>query len=186
MIVLNAISSDVWEEIPVARTPSRRKRQESPPESFGQRLARLRKASGYTQTELGEILELSQRMMTYYEREGGRPPAHLLGRMAETLGVSVEELLGLRPVKEKPAPRNSRLWRKLREVGDHGPRPGRSARPGEESPDNARLFVPVQLLESATTLEIIHPLGYRIQVTGDVNPVALRHVIEVLEERGER
>ena len=36
------------------------------------------------------------------------------------------------------------------------------------------------------TLEIVHPLGYRIQVDGDVNPVALRQVIEVLDERGAR
>ena len=84
--------------------------------TFGERLARLRKAAGYTQTELGDILGLSQRMMTYYEREGGRPPAHLLGQMAEILGVSVDELLGLETVRGKPAPRNSRLWRKLREI----------------------------------------------------------------------
>jgi hypothetical protein len=42
----------------------------------------------------------------------------------------------------------------------------------------------VKLLDSAAALEIIHPLGYRIQVTGEVNPVALRHVIETLDERG--
>ncbi len=63
-----------------------------------------------------EILGLSQRMMTYYEREDGRPPAHLLGQMAEALGVTVDELLGLKPVTNKPAPRNTRLWRKLREI----------------------------------------------------------------------
>jgi hypothetical protein len=44
--------------------------------------------------------------------------------------------------------------------------------------------VPVKLLDSAPALEIIHPLGYRIQMTGEVNPVALRHVIEALDERG--
>jgi transcriptional regulator with XRE-family HTH domain len=100
------------EEIPVARTAQKKPVEES----FGERLARLRKARGYTQTELGEILGLSQRMMTYYEREDGRPPAHLLGQMAEALDVSVDELLGLKPVMDKPAPRNTRLWRKLREI----------------------------------------------------------------------
>jgi hypothetical protein len=44
----------------------------------------------------------------------------------------------------------------------------------------------LQLLDTAGTLEIVHPLGYRIQVTGDVNPVALRHVIETLDERAAR
>jgi hypothetical protein len=44
----------------------------------------------------------------------------------------------------------------------------------------------LQVLDTAATLEIIHPLGYRIQVTGDVNPAALRQVIETLDERGGR
>ena len=52
--------------------------------------------------------------------------------------------------------------------------------------DNAPLFVPLKLLDVATTLEIVHPLGYRIVVPGDVNPAALRHVIETLDERAAR
>jgi len=105
-----------FEEIDVGQTARKRKAATSPEETFGQRLARLRKARGYTQTELGEMLGLSQRMMTYYEREGGRPPAHLLGPMADALGVTVDELLGLNPVEAEPAPRSTRLWRKLREI----------------------------------------------------------------------
>ena len=53
----------------------------------------------------------------------------------------------------------------------------------EQASDNAQLFIPLQLFGAAATLEIVHPLGYRIQVTGDVNPVTLRHVIETLDER---
>ena len=49
--------------------------------------------------------------------------------------------------------------------------------------DNDRLFIPLKLLDAAPTLEIVHPLGYRIHVTGDVDPVALRHVIETLDAR---
>ena len=52
--------------------------------------------------------------------------------------------------------------------------------------DNARLFVPLKLLNTPSTLEIVHPLGYRIHVSGDVDPVALRHVIETLDERAAR
>lgn len=57
---------------------------------------------------------------------------------------------------------------------------------GMEQPDNGRLFVPLKLVDASPKLEIIHPLGYRVQVTDDVNPVALRQVIEVLDERGAR
>jgi hypothetical protein len=44
----------------------------------------------------------------------------------------------------------------------------------------------LKLVGTATSLEIVHPLGYRIQVGDDVNPVALRHVLEALDERGAR
>ncbi|MFC1641664.1 helix-turn-helix domain-containing protein [Myxococcota bacterium] len=83
---------------------------------FGQRLARLRKARGYTQVELGELLGISQRVVTYYERESGRPPGHLLPKLADALGVSVTVLLGDEPESESPHPRHTRLWRKLREI----------------------------------------------------------------------
>lgn len=76
-------------------------------------------------------------------------------------------------------------WRKKlqeRKNGAHRRKSGRC----KESSDNGRLFVPLQLQEAAQTLEIVHPLGYRIQVVGDVNPVALRQVIETLDARGAR
>jgi transcriptional regulator with XRE-family HTH domain len=85
-------------------------------EPFGARLARLRKARGFTQTELGELLGVSQRVVTYYERESGRPPAHLLPRLADALSVTVDELVGYERLKEAQAPRNARLWRKLRDI----------------------------------------------------------------------
>jgi len=92
------------------------KRTSPPQESFGARLRRLRKVRGFSQTELGQLVRVSQRMMTYYEREAERPPAHLLPRLAEALKVSVDELLGLQPIKETPLPRSSRLLRKLRQI----------------------------------------------------------------------
>jgi hypothetical protein len=49
--------------------------------------------------------------------------------------------------------------------------------------EDASEFVPVTLLDATPTLEIFHPLGYRIQVSGEVNPVALRQVIEALDQR---
>jgi len=99
---------------PPAVTLMRRTR---PAETFGQRLLRLRQARGYSQRELGDRVDVSQRMMTYYERQAAHPPAYLLPRLAEALGVTVDELMGVRPVKEQPAtPRNTRLWRKLRDI----------------------------------------------------------------------
>ena len=78
-------------------------------------------------------------------------------------------------------------WRKrLRERGDEDGRSPRRSRCGREVSDNTELFVPLKLLDAPATLEIVHPLGYRIQMSGEVNPVALRQVLEALDERGAR
>lgn len=90
--------------------------QTDPAETFGERLARLRRARGFTQTELGDAVGTSQRVITYYERESGRPPAHLLTRLANALSTTVDELVGYEQPKKDDAPRNARLWRKLRQV----------------------------------------------------------------------
>lgn len=105
---------DVAKEL--ASLMARRSRKTLQAEPFGQRLSRLRKTRGYTQTELGQMVGLSQRLMTYYEREGGRPPGHLLPEIARVLKVSLDELLGTKAVLDTPAPRHTRLWRKLRDV----------------------------------------------------------------------
>jgi transcriptional regulator with XRE-family HTH domain len=95
---------------PMART------RRAPSETFGRRLARLRKARGLTQIELAPKLGISPRMLAYYEAQTDRPPAHLLGRLAEILGASTDELLGLSAVKLPDQPSNPRLWRRLRIV----------------------------------------------------------------------
>ena len=78
------------------------------------------------------------------------------------------------------------VWRKrLRTRQDTGTRTVRKKARREKTGDNG-LFVPLKLFDAAPALEIIHPLGYRIHVTGDVNPVVLRHVIETLDERAAR
>lgn len=75
-------------------------------------------------------------------------------------------------------------WRKkLRQRPDDDVETRRSSR-REQVSDDAPLFVPLKLVDAAAMLEIVHPLGYRIQVTGDVNREALRQVIETLDERG--
>ena len=77
-------------------------------------------------------------------------------------------------------------WRKRLRQRQHDARRARQSKGREEFGADAGLFVPLQLVDTAPTLEIIHPLGYRIQVSGDVHPEALRHVIEALDERGAR
>lgn len=60
---------------------------------FGERLAELRKASGLTQTDLAKKLGVSRRMIAYYEGETKHPPTTILLHLAQTLGVTADELL---------------------------------------------------------------------------------------------
>ncbi|QCX47911.1 XRE family transcriptional regulator (plasmid) [Ralstonia pseudosolanacearum] len=61
---------------------------------FGERMAALRKAAGFTQVELAAELGISQRMVAYYESPQAAPPANLLPAIATALGVSIDELFG--------------------------------------------------------------------------------------------
>jgi transcriptional regulator with XRE-family HTH domain len=73
----------------------------------------LRKARGLTQTELGERIGVSKRGIAYYKRETDRPPAAKLDQLAAALGVTTDELLCVKPVKEKPPVKNRRLIKGL-------------------------------------------------------------------------
>ena len=73
-------------------------------------------------------------------------------------------------------------WRRrLQTPLDDGPTAAKTTVP---SPDVQRHFVPLQVLDSAARLEIVHPSGCRIQVTGEVDVVTLRRVIETLDVTG--
>jgi hypothetical protein len=104
----------------------------------------------------------------------------ILKRQAES-GVSIRRFCAAEGISEP----SFYAWRKkLAEPTIDDPRGAIGRRPNES--DQNPLFLPVSLLDSAPMLEIIHPLGYRIQVAGAVNPIALRQVIETLDGRGER
>jgi transcriptional regulator with XRE-family HTH domain len=86
-------------------------------ESFGDKLARIRKAAGFTQRELARELGISQRMVAYYEGQTEHPPTKLLPEIARVLRVSTDELLGLEsgaaPRKRQP---DTRLLRRLKQI----------------------------------------------------------------------
>lgn len=75
----------------------------------------LRKAAGYTQVELAQALGTTQRMITYYETRAEKAPATLLPRMAEVLGVSTDELLGIKAPRRSKSP-DTRLQRRLQQI----------------------------------------------------------------------
>lgn len=86
-------------------------------ESFGQRLARLRKERGFTQVEFAEKVGTIQAIVSDYERDKLRPYADVVVRFAVVLGVSTDELLGVHAIKKaKGAAANRRFLRRLDSV----------------------------------------------------------------------
>ncbi|MHB8623379.1 MAG: helix-turn-helix domain-containing protein [Sulfuricaulis sp.] len=91
-------------------------KKDDSPFDFGERLAALRKAAGYTQIELAEILGISQRMVAYYENAPDLPLAKMLRHLARTLSVSTDELIGLAPLRTPLVRRTDAGVRKKRKT----------------------------------------------------------------------
>lgn len=100
------------------KIPAVAKRKNPVSRAFGARLIAARKAKGLTQAELARQVGTSQRMIAYYETQHGTPSGPVLLRLAETLAVDPNELIGLAsaPSAQPDTPTDLRLWRKLRRV----------------------------------------------------------------------
>ncbi len=44
-------------------------------------------------------------------------------------------------------------------------------------------FIPLKLLDSPAAWELLHPLGYRVRVSGQINAAALQCILGVLDGR---
>jgi len=85
-------------------------------EDFRNRLTALRKEQGLTQTQLGEKVGVSCRVIAYYEGETVYPPAHLIEPLAKALNISTDELLGVKAIKQQRDPKQAALWRRLKKI----------------------------------------------------------------------
>ena len=85
-------------------------------EGFGERLAGLRQAAGYSQRELAAETGISHRMIAYYEKDAGHIPTDLLPILAKALEVSSDQLLGIEKVKTNGRTRDTRLWRRFNQI----------------------------------------------------------------------
>jgi len=96
--------------------------KQSPATEFAKRLIAVRKARGLTQVQLAELTRSTQRNISYYETGAGYPPAPVIAELADALGVSADQLLGVRSGKtpaakqEQEDPQLRRLWKKFQQV----------------------------------------------------------------------
>ena len=104
----------------------------------------------------------------------------ILSRQAGS-GLSIRQFCAREGVSEP----SFFAWRKKLGERENDDTRTRKSRRGRDKTGNGRLFVPLKLFDSVEALEVIHPLGYRIRVTGDFSPHVLQQVIEVLDRRTE-
>jgi transcriptional regulator with XRE-family HTH domain len=83
---------------------------------FGKRLKELRKANGLTMAQLGNKTGVSYRVIAYYELESNHPPVHIIVPLAKALGVTTDELLGVKNVEPVLNPEQASLWRRLKKA----------------------------------------------------------------------
>lgn len=62
---------------------------------LGQRIAEQRKALGMNQTQLADLLGIAQQTMAHYENGKLRVAVAMLPTIADTLGLSIETLIGI-------------------------------------------------------------------------------------------
>lgn len=110
-----------WLRLAMESLVPKSKTKQKAQESFGQRLARLRRARGLTQRQLAATTGISQRMIAYYETRVVSPPAEVITKLVAALHASADDLLGVKPAAATaPEPPLTtvelRLWRKFREL----------------------------------------------------------------------
>jgi transcriptional regulator with XRE-family HTH domain len=76
---------------------------------LAQRLVELRLAAGLTQTQLAKQLGVSHSNIAFWELKGTPPRGEVLPALAQALAVSVDELLGVKPLKPKRQAAKGRL-----------------------------------------------------------------------------
>ena len=70
-------------------------------QSMGKRIMQLRKEKGYTQEQLAEMMGVSAQAVSKWENDVSCPDISILPMLAEKLGVSTDELLGVKPIEPK-------------------------------------------------------------------------------------
>lgn len=87
-------------------------------ESMGSRIARLRKDKGMTQSELADALGVTQPVVSDYENGVIGLDSARIVQLAQILGVSADEILGLDKMTKASSAgiKNRRLFRQLQSI----------------------------------------------------------------------
>ncbi len=89
-------------------------REELP--SIGSRLAEIRKDRGISQVEFAQRLGVTQAAVSDYERGVSRLTAPMLLRITQVLGVSADEILGLKNGKRRSLRVSRKVLRRAEQI----------------------------------------------------------------------
>jgi transcriptional regulator with XRE-family HTH domain len=96
-------------------------------DTIRENIVRLRKANGWSQTDLAKKMKTSQRLVAYYEDKSANMPLEKLQEFAEVFDVSVGALLDERPVNGNVGPEvDLRLLKRVKQI-DSLPRRAKDA-----------------------------------------------------------
>lgn len=84
-----------------------------PATKFGARLATMRKEAGLSQAQVAEALAVPQRTISFYEREAQAIPSNLLQPLAELLGVTIGDIIGIESDGQRRRGPKSKIERQL-------------------------------------------------------------------------
>jgi len=94
--------------------------QKKPASAFGARLIALRKSRSLTQIQFAESVGVTQPVVSYYEAKADVPAGDLVAKFAKALGVTTDELLGVKslPKIDSPTlnPEARRYWRRFQQL----------------------------------------------------------------------
>jgi transcriptional regulator with XRE-family HTH domain len=68
-------------------------------EKMNDKIKKLRRSKGWTQTELAKRLGTSQKVITSYETGAKKPPIKRLPDLAAVFGITVDELIDSQPIQ---------------------------------------------------------------------------------------
>jgi transcriptional regulator with XRE-family HTH domain len=111
-----------FEDVPMSEDSRREPSAETI--RIANRLNALRRQQGISQLELCKKLDLTQSMMSRYENGTRRIPSELLIQFAKAIGVSSDEILGLKSVTPRSNPfqdmtdEMKHLWKKFQLVAE--------------------------------------------------------------------
>ncbi len=83
------------------------------PTASGARLAAFRKAAGLSQIQLAAMIDIPQRTLSFYETAAENLPSGLVPDLAQALGVTVDDILGISSPKASKRGPKSKLERQL-------------------------------------------------------------------------